>query len=447
MHPELNALWESVLAKHGESVAITDAASGSRLRFSELDERAERWLRSNPDVAASGASVWCVCLRDRMQWMAVFLAAIKTGSVFLPVEATDEQIRHDVANRNKASYLIDEQGVRHLTGGIEMPGTLLIKLTSGTTGVPKSLRFGEAEMIADGQQIMCSMKITDAERNYAILPLGHSYALGNLVLPFFMEGVSLVFASAPFPQVMIEEIKRFRCTVLPLVPPLVKALAMVETEPGDFDDLRLVISAGGSLDPKVARQFRENTGRSVHNFYGSSETGGISFDRTGDAALSDGSVGTPLEGVSVSVGDNSIVEVCGPAVCRAICPDGKFATQDYGVIGADGSIRLTGRRGDVVKVAGRRLSLSEVEAALCGIEGVSDAYLTSRKSRSGEMRCIGLYAGEAGPESLRAALAEALPKWKVPRELRRVDRIPYSARGKKDRPALEAMVDAFKRRS
>ena len=51
-----------------------------------------------------------------------------------------------------------------------------------------------------------------------------------------------------------------------------------------------MISAGAVLPPAVAQAFFERFGVKIHNFYGSSETGGICYDRTGSASLSGRSV-------------------------------------------------------------------------------------------------------------------------------------------------------------
>ena len=60
-----------------------------------------------------------------------------------------------------------------------------------------------------------------------------------------------------------------------------------------------MISAGAPLSAEVAQQFYRRYGIKIHNFYGSSETGGICYDRTGNATLSGRSVGKPLSGVMV----------------------------------------------------------------------------------------------------------------------------------------------------
>src|SRR5262249_14517496 len=63
--------------------------------------------------------------------------------------------------------------------------------------------------------------------------------------------------------------------------------------------LRLLITAGARIDPATVRWFHENLRHKVHSFYGSSETGGIAYDASEDAA-EPLHVGTPLPETNIS---------------------------------------------------------------------------------------------------------------------------------------------------
>lgn len=443
MHHDLHKHWLGVLKSRGDSTALIDAESGKSLSFREIDAQADAWLAEHPQLQDADGGIWCLALSDRADWLKVFLAAIRVGAVVLPVEAEAHPVQKRRAEALGASHLIDSAGLHTFPEGTVHKGYFLIKLTSGTTGEPKPLLFTEAEMMADGGQIMGSMSISAADRTFTVIPLGHSYGLGNVVMPFFMAGVPMVLGSSPYPQVMLEELNRYPCTVLPLVPPLVKALSAVCAEPGRASGLRLVISAGSALKPTIALRFHQVLGIPVHNFYGSSETGGICFDRSGQLAASSGAVGTPLEGVDVSLAEDGAIRVRSAALCHALYPEGVASSHDFGQWDERGALRLTGRHADIVKVAGRRIALSEIEAALCALEDVSDAYVTVREGRSGENRSVALFSGGAEVEAVRRRLAAQLPDWKLPKVLRKVDHIGYTARGKKDRKALEQSIDAL----
>ena len=69
-----------------------------------------------------------------------------------------------------------------------------IKLTSGTTGELKPILCSASNLVADGKQIIRTMGIRPADRNLAVIPLGHSYGLGNLVMPLLLQGTSVACA-------------------------------------------------------------------------------------------------------------------------------------------------------------------------------------------------------------------------------------------------------------
>ena len=134
------------------------------------------------------------------------------------------------------------------------------------------------------------MGIEATDVNLGLIPFGHSYGLGNLVLPLLLQGTAIVCGVAALPHAIAETIARWRPTVFPAVPAILRALASAEIPAEQLASVRTVISAGAPLAAEVARRFMHGSAR-IHSFYGSSETGGIAFDRTGEASLTGRSVG------------------------------------------------------------------------------------------------------------------------------------------------------------
>ena len=71
------------------------------------------------------------------------------------------------------------EGERHA-----YPGAAMLKLTSGSTGLPRATFTTEAQLIADGQQIATAMRIGPTDTQVAAIPLSHSYGLGVLVMSY-----------------------------------------------------------------------------------------------------------------------------------------------------------------------------------------------------------------------------------------------------------------------
>src|SRR5690606_31117850 len=115
--------------------------------------------------------------------------------------------------------------------------------------------------------------------NLGLIPFGHSYGIGNLIMPLLLQGTCIAFASGFVPSQMAGWIRKHRITVYPSVPALLRILADTPSLK-TLKPLRLVISAGAVLDPEIARRFHRKFDLKIHNFYGSSETGGIAYDRS-----------------------------------------------------------------------------------------------------------------------------------------------------------------------
>jgi acyl-coenzyme A synthetase/AMP-(fatty) acid ligase len=122
--------------------------------------------------------------------------------------------------------------------------------------------------------------------------------------------------------------------------------------------------------------------------------------------------------------------------------DGFFITADRAVESSDGRFLLQGRVDSIVKVSGRRVDTAEVESRLLALPGVNDAVIIARatdSARGHEM--LALVASKLSPQTLTLALRQQLPPVAWPRVLRVVQSVPTTPSGKRDLPAINAMLD------
>ncbi len=331
------------------------------------------------------------------------------------------------------------------------PGAAVIKLTSGSTGRPRGVVTPPEALAADDDQLFASMGLSAADRLLASVPLGHSYGLSSLALPALRRGNLLVFPEPGSPFAPIETAAAWDVTFFPTTPAWLGGLLRVAEVPAWPPSLRLTISAGARLEGELAARFRGVTGRRVHTFYGSSECGGICFDREGGAAER-GTVGAPVAGVEVEIepledgGAEGIVSVRSAAVATGYAPDpdphlagGRFLTSDLAsFVGAE--VALAGRVDDLINVRGKKVSPREVEAVLRGLPGVIEVAVVGVPSPgTGGHTVRAVVAAPPGSTSAAAVVAhcrQRLAPYKVPRSVVLVEALPRTARGKLDRRAL-----------
>lgn len=334
------------------------------------------------------------------------------------------------------------------------PETAVVKLTSGSTGRPRGILVSGEALLADDAALAASMDLADDERILAAIPMAHSYGLASVALPALARPSLLVLPAGGNPFAALVAARRHRATFFPTVPAYLQALLAQREPPPWPRTVRRTITAGAPLPPAVARRFRQVTGKPVHVFYGSSESGGITYDRRGDAGER-GSLGTPVEGVTIELEPvdeaRSLVVVRSPAVARGYLGEegpvddpalagGRFRTSDLGEL-RDGELYLLGRVDEVINIKGKKVHPREVEDVLRAASGVDDvAVLAAPRPGGGEiLRAVVATRAALEREALLAWCRERLAEHKVPRSLVLVDELPRTERGKLDRRALAGL--------
>jgi acyl-CoA synthetase (AMP-forming)/AMP-acid ligase II len=369
-------------------------------------------------------------------WFAFFFALQRAGLAAIPLDAgmpTEGCL--ETARRLHAHALYFDGKFHELdSGSPPNKSTCCVKVTSGSGALPKAIECRARHLFADGSNVIATMGIRRTDINLAAIPFGHSYGLGNLVMPLIQQGTAIVCASEFLPRQLADWIARYRVTLFPGVPALFRVLAAL---PGKtkFKTLRAVISAGAVLSPAIAQAFFDRFALKIHNFYGSSETGGICYDRTGGASLDGRSVGKPLAGVTVIVKGKRLWVKSSAVATRS----GQWRLPDLGEWNSRGELVLLGRMGQGANIGGKKVHPLEVERVLRTLPGVTDAAVWSWQSQGRDLLAAGVETTHSRAK-IEKALSEKLPAWKLPKTLFVARELPRSARGKLDLAALRQQL-------
>ena len=339
-------------------------------------------------------------------------------------------------------------------------GAAVLKITSGSTGLPKATFTTETELLLDTEHILEAMGIRPEHTQVAALPLSHAYGLGNVLLPVLIQGTAVILREGFVPHALPADARTYGADVFEGVPFMFDHFAAAPPTGGWPPRLRILVSAGARLETATVRRFFDVCKVKVHSFYGTTETGGIAFDESPDLQ-DETTVGRPLRDVRVTLrpepeapADGGRVHVSGPAVAAGYAGDveadgsfvdGGYLTGDFARFDTGGRLVLAGRVSRFVNVAGRKVQPEEVEAALRTMPGVADArVLGAPDARRGQQIVACLVADGAPPDILavRQHCASRLAAYKVPRAVIWLDRIPLTTRGKTDRVQLQALVSA-----
>ena len=432
--------WSSLVDRAPEAAALF-FPDGSAVSRRELEDRSSLLSDEWRGAGLKSRRLLLLQLRNGADWMVAFLSCLKSGVVAVFVDPGLDQSELSRASGELGAHAVWDGRILALSSStrerVLRSGDLAVgKLTSGSTGRPKLFLFSDREMMADGRRIVNAMGIRQDDINLGIIPWGHSYGLGNIVYPLLLQGTPSSWVDTPLPNELAEVCQRVRATVFPTVPTLIRALGRSSLPSDAFASVRLLISAGARLDPEVAATFHSRFGLRPKNFYGSTETGGISFDATGEATLSGRSVGKPLPGVRIEPTRGRRFYVQSDAVFRyrnrhVAGGLGKALVADYGAVDAAGELVLESRAKGVVKIGGRRINPSDVERRLESISGVSQAIVCGVEV-DGDTVLSAAVETSSSRDEISQAIRASVPRRLRPKNVLVYDLFPVTSRGKVD---------------
>ncbi len=302
-------------------------------------------------------------------------------------------------------------------------GTVHLKLTPGIEGKPRAVFFSAEQIAADADRLVAAMGLCPGVPNLAAISLTHSYGFSSIVLPLLLHGVPVHAVEVPFPKVMADAIDAHDAVVIPAVPSMWRAwhrAGFLRQE-----KIALAVSAGAPLSLELEHAVHEGCGLKLHNFYGASECGGISFDASDAPRTRAADLGTPLAGVAVTLDGSGRFHVASSSVALGyeaardgeVLGDGGFLTQDHGRI-EGGHLMLESSGADSINVAGRKIGPAKVEAALMATGLLEKARVFGVPSHDPERveEITALVKLKSGTlEQLRQRMSGILEGWEMPR--------------------------------
>jgi acyl-CoA synthetase (AMP-forming)/AMP-acid ligase II len=467
--------WQATISRKGDDTAVFDATGSIARSFRDIEEQA-RAFEAKMARLLPGAVV-AIQIGNHEDWPAVFIACLRKQLVVLPLDQSiGEQQRDAALEICRASVLVSALSAEVFAKeevhsenspqiiplrtaeaiadwGENVPS--LLKLTSGTTAAPRAIRFRSHQLLADCNQICDTMDISDADLNFGVIPVSHSYGFSHLLTPLMARGVPMVVSRDRTPRAVLADLARTSATVFPGTPAFYQAFCDIGDVP-PLPKLRLCISAGAPLASAVAKTFFEKFKQPIHSFYGASECGGICYDRYG-TTFEDGLVGQPMRGVEVALMDPmdsaSQIRVRSAAVSDGYFPEpdaqklgnGVFVPDDL-LARHDSALKIVGRISDVINVAGKKVNPAEVEAHLLRFKGVRQAVVFGRPTGAGlrneEVAACVLTSPGVSESDLLRFCRTALSGWQVPKRIFIVDIIPTNERGKISRRELAQQFSA-----
>lgn len=298
--------------------------------------------------------------------------------------------------------------------------------TSGTTAQPRYVDKTPEQLLRELDVL--ARVVAPARCTMSTVPLSHLYGLLFGCLVPLRHGARVVSHEALLPAEVARVIEREGVDLLLSTPAHLRAMLEARMPRG----LR-VISSGAHLPPELFLGLGATHQWQVTEVLGSTETGGIAT-RTDPM-----SSWTPLPEVTVRAEDERLV------VQSPWCGDAPIALEDAVRVHPDGSFVHLGRRGDLIKIAGKRAQAQALEAAVLAVPGVRDAAVLVHAPAGREPRVALAVCSADGAAVSREAIASALRAGFdavfVPKIVRELPEIPRTERGKVNTAALRALLE------
>jgi long-chain acyl-CoA synthetase len=331
--------------------------------------------------------------------------------------------------------------------------TAVILYTSGTTGTPKGaeLTHGNLGRNADASARQL-LDLSSADVIMGCLPLFHAFGQTSALNAAILSGASITLQPRFEPQRALEIIERDHVTVFVGVPTMYGALAAVPNKPAT-PSLRRCISGGAALPIEVLRNFETAYGCEILEGYGLSETSPIaSYGEAGRRKI--GSIGIPIDGVSMRVVDEAGADVpvgsvgeiviqghnvmAGywrqPAATAAAMADGWFHSGDLGRIDEDGYFFIVDRKKDMIIRGGYNVYPREIEEVLYEHPRILEAAVIGipHPTHGEEVAAVVVVDDPATitPDDVRDYVKAQVAPYKYPRQIWFLDALPKGPTGK-----------------
>ncbi|HEY1009563.1 MAG TPA: AMP-binding protein [Sphingobacteriaceae bacterium] len=355
----------------------------------------------------------------------VYLAILKSGNICVPVNPLTEQKTIDfITDVTKSKYVFQSESPpfnKKLDGVIKVsdadikvlrqrqllnPKTISenfdpdrtaeILFTSGSTGTPKGVELSHRNLCSNTQAITEYLNLSSADIMSVVLPFSYCYGLSLLHTHLRVGGSLVLNNSFIFLGKVISDMKKYRCTGFAGVPShfqilLRKAASFLGSK---LPDLRFVTQAGGKLHDVFIREFLDGfPGVDFFTMYGQTEaTARLAYLSPALLPSKAGSVGKAIPGVVLMVVNDQFIPVRAgeigeiiakgdnimkgyynaPEETKNVMTSGWLHTGDLATIDSEGFIYIVGRKKDIIKVGGRRVSPREIEDVILSVPGVID---------------------------------------------------------------------------
>ncbi|HEV8311334.1 MAG TPA: AMP-binding protein [Methylomirabilota bacterium] len=493
---DIDSLLTGHARTHGARGYVECLAPPGGLTFAELDAAtnrvahflADRGLRPNDRVS--------VLSDNCLELLVLFLGVQRYGATVNPINVEVHarnvaQILHDVEPRLtfwSPALPAELQALARAAGETALPfdelwaqlaalpatpgsrrvggprDIAILDYTSGTTATPKGVLISHQAVFYQARSLVERLGLTEDDRLLEYRALSWASPQVLSVGPSLQAGAGLVLAPRFSRRRFFDWIREYGVTVAAGVPTVFAVLLAepVAVTAADLPSLRFMTSSSAPLPVETQLAFERRYGIPIVQGCGMTEAGFMGGNPPGARRLS--SIGPAMPYIEARFVDES----------GAVCPPGRegelvvtgrqlaagylvergrvmalpgdgLRTGDLGYADAEGYLYLTGRTKDVIIKGGVNVAPMEITSVLLGHPAVADAATIGVPDPVYGEAIVSFVVPRPGEvvttDELRAHCATRLSEFKQPQQIRLVDALPRTDRGKLARERLQALAE------
>ncbi|KKO49375.1 acyl--CoA ligase [Arsukibacterium sp. MJ3] len=422
-----------------------------------------------------------VTSKDRLATLTEVLAQCPDlHTVLLTDDENSEQVAAHLAVKPllPAANQPEHDFVCGLTGAVTDSDMAAILYTSGSTGKPKGVVLSQRNMLVGASSVASYLNNSSDDVILALLPLSFDYGLSQLTTAF-LSGASVVLLDFFLVQDVVRAVTKHQVTGIAAVPPLWAQLAKAKWPAGSAASVRYLTNSGGAMPQTLLSQLQAIFSQAEpYLMYGLTEAFRSTYLPPADLARKPGSMGKAILNAEILVvrEDGSL---CGPNEPGELVHRGPLVSLGYwnapektaerfkfdpmtpaGIqltspavwsgdtvkADAEGYLYFIGRRDEMIKTSGYRVSPTEVEEAIYRLDPAL-VDVAAMGIYDGVDQAILVVVATTGSDpdiaSWQTQLKRSLPNFMQPRTILVLDSLPKNANGKIDRKTLASQYEDY----
>jgi HIP---CoA ligase len=474
MRPGADGTWETIprmvlsaADRFGDAEAVVDGPL--RLSFAELAGRVRTAAGAFASAGVGRGDRVAVWAPNSAEWIIAAFGLLTAGGVLVPVNTRYKaEEAGDIIRRSGAKAVLVEKDFL----GLEFtapPGVPTIDLrsdflssgaplerevtgddvadivfTSGTTGRPKGVLMTHSQNLRQFGEWCDLAGLREGDRYLVVNPFFHMFGYKAGCIASLIRGATILPVPVFDLDRVLDLVEREKVTVLPGPPTLYHSLLSAKDD-RDLSTLRVAVTGSADIPVELIRRVStELPFQTIMTGYGLTEAGTVTASRPGDSFEDIATtVGTPCDGLEVSIAGDGEVLVRGYSVMKgylddpeataeAVDADGWLHTGDLGTLDGEGRLKIVGRKKDMFIVGGFNAYPAEIEGFLMEHPAVAQAAVVGvPDERLGQVgKAFVVRRGPLTEDELIAWSRDRMAGFKAPRHVAFLDELPLNATGK-----------------